>query len=49
MRRLVNPAESLGNVELAPNHRKHGTRIGDLVAPKQKWSLGGLRKAQAQK
>jgi hypothetical protein len=43
MRRLVNPVDS--NSELALNHREHGTRIGDLVAPKSKWSLEGLRKA----
>jgi hypothetical protein len=45
MRKLAQPVESLDNVEMAPNHRAHGTRIGDLVAPNDKWSLEGLKKA----
>jgi len=45
MRRLVNPIESLDNVEPNERHKPHGTRIGDLVAPNNKWSLEGLRKA----
>ncbi|MDE2098604.1 MAG: hypothetical protein KGL39_15225 [Patescibacteria group bacterium] len=43
MRKLTNTVDSIS--ELSPNHRKHGTRIGDLVAPNQKWSLEGLRRA----
>lgn len=44
MRKLVNPCESLDNVAPNEHRREHGTRIGDLVAPKSPWSLEGLRK-----
>lgn len=47
MRRpLSNPVESLGGAEKPENYREHGTRIGDLVAPRADWSsLASLRRA----
>ena len=45
MRKLSNPCESLDNVIQDQNYREHRVRIGQIVAPNNKWSLAGLRKA----
>lgn len=46
MPKLTNPVESMNNVQVKDKHyRPHRTRIGDLVAPDNKWSLEGLAEA----
>jgi hypothetical protein len=35
---LRNPSESLGNVKFSEKHKDHGSRIGDLIAPRADWS-----------